>query len=115
MGPNAKGEVYNIVIDHGGKMPYLEGQCLGVIPPGINDKTGKVHLNRLYSIASTRHGDDMKVLGIMMYAIIVKNHDRVRQLRCVCADCWIWIVKNLPLLDYVPIIFARLSPAMRYC
>lgn len=61
VGPNAKGEVYTIVIDHGGKMPYHEGQCLGVIPPGTNEKTGKPHNNRLYSIASTRYGDDMKV------------------------------------------------------
>ena len=41
-------------------MPYWEGQSYGVIPPGINPKNGKPHTNRLYSIASTRYGDDMK-------------------------------------------------------
>jgi ferredoxin--NADP+ reductase len=35
---------------------YLEGQSIGIIPPGI-DKNGKPHKHRLYSIASTRHGD----------------------------------------------------------
>jgi hypothetical protein len=28
---------------------------------GINEKNGKPYTNRLYSIASTRYGDDMKV------------------------------------------------------
>jgi len=43
-----------------GKMPYWEGQSYGVIPPGINPKNDKPYTNRLYSIASTRYGDDMK-------------------------------------------------------
>lgn len=60
VGPQAVGETCNIVIDHFGKMPYWEGQSYGVIPPGINPKNGKPHTNRLYSIASTRYGDDMK-------------------------------------------------------
>jgi len=41
-------------------MPYWEGQSYGVIPPGINPKNGKPHTNRLYSIASTRYGDNMQ-------------------------------------------------------
>ncbi len=42
----------------GGQLRYLEGQSIGVIPPGI-DKNGKPEKLRLYSIASTRHGDDL--------------------------------------------------------
>jgi ferredoxin--NADP+ reductase len=60
-GPKAAGDVCSIVIDHGGKMPYYEGQSYGVIPPGVNPKNGKPYTNRLYSIASTRYGDDMEV------------------------------------------------------
>lgn len=60
VGAQATGETCDIVIDHFGKMPYWEGQSYGVIPPGINPKNGKPHTNRLYSIASTRYGDDMK-------------------------------------------------------
>lgn len=60
VGAEATGETYDVVIDHGGKMPYWEGQSYGVIPPGINPKNGKSFTNRLYSIASTRYGDDMK-------------------------------------------------------
>eukprot|EP00958_Prasinococcus_capsulatus_P010513 scaffold1026_cov409-Prasinococcus_capsulatus_cf.AAC.39 len=33
VGPNATGETCNIIIEHGGKMPYWEGQSYGVIPP----------------------------------------------------------------------------------
>merc|ERR1719252_302797 len=59
VGPDATGETCDIVIDHGGNMPYWEGQSFGVIPPGINPKNGKPNGVRLYSIASSRYGDDM--------------------------------------------------------
>mmetsp|Transcript_27539 Transcript_27539/g.110334 ORF Transcript_27539/g.110334 Transcript_27539/m.110334 type:complete len:369 (-) Transcript_27539:626-1732(-) len=59
VGPEATGETCHIIFDHQGKMPYWEGQSYGVLPPGINPKNGKPHTVRLYSIASTRYGDDM--------------------------------------------------------
>ena len=36
---------------------YLEGQSVGVVPPGV-DESGKPHKVRLYSVASSRRGDD---------------------------------------------------------
>lgn len=33
VGPNATGETCHIVIDHGGKLPYWEGQSYGIIAP----------------------------------------------------------------------------------
>merc|ERR1719245_371805 len=59
VGPEATGETCDIVMNHEGKMPYWEGQSYGVIPPGINPKNGKPNSVRLYSIASSRYGDDM--------------------------------------------------------
>jgi len=59
VGPEATGETCDIVMDHEGKMPYWEGQSYGVIPPGLNPKNGKPNSVRLYSIASSRYGDDM--------------------------------------------------------
>lgn len=41
-----------------GNLHYVEGQSIGIIPDGTDDK-GKPHKLRLYSIASTRHGDKM--------------------------------------------------------
>ncbi len=46
-------------MNHEGKMPYWEGQSYGVIPPGTNPKNGRPNTVRLYSIASSRYGDDM--------------------------------------------------------
>jgi ferredoxin--NADP+ reductase len=59
VGPKATGETCHIVIDHKGDFPYWEGQSWGVIPPGVREKDGKPHSVRLYSIASSRYGDDM--------------------------------------------------------
>jgi ferredoxin--NADP+ reductase len=59
VGPKATGETCHIVIDHDGDFPYWEGQSWGVIPPGNREKDGKPHSVRLYSIASSRYGDDM--------------------------------------------------------
>jgi ferredoxin--NADP+ reductase len=43
-----------------GKDAYWEGQSYGVIPPGVNPKNGKPNTVRLYSIASSRYGDNFK-------------------------------------------------------
>merc|ERR1711871_337553 len=60
VGPKATGETCHIIMNHDGKMPYWEGQSYGVIPPGENPKKpGKPNTVRLYSIASSRYGDDM--------------------------------------------------------
>lgn len=53
------GIVQHLTFDlSGGDLRYLEGQSIGIIPPG-NDNKGKPHKLRLYSIASTRHGDKL--------------------------------------------------------
>lgn len=61
VGPKATGETCHIVIETDGKIPFWEGQSYGVIPPGVkvNSKGKEVaHGARLYSIASTRYGDE---------------------------------------------------------
>eukprot|EP00922_Rhytidocystis_sp_ex-Travisia-forbesii_P057900 GHVS01085666.1.p1 GENE.GHVS01085666.1~~GHVS01085666.1.p1 ORF type:complete len:486 (-),score=51.22 GHVS01085666.1:244-1701(-) len=50
--------ICHVELDLEGKMRYWEGQSIGVVPPGNNPKTGKPNSVRLYSIASTRYGDD---------------------------------------------------------
>ena len=57
----AIGRVQHITFDLSGGDPhldYVEGQSIGIIPAG-EDAKGKPHKLRLYSIASTRHGDNM--------------------------------------------------------
>ena len=58
----AIGRVNHITFDLSGGDPflrYVEGQSVGIMPAG-EDANGKPHKLRLYSIASTRHGDDFE-------------------------------------------------------
>ena len=55
--PDSDSDVRHIILDFGGvQFPVLEGQSIGVIPPGV-DADGKPHLPRLYSISSPRDGE----------------------------------------------------------
>src|SRR6478609_4726246 len=55
--PESPNEVRHIIFDiAGSELKYLEGQSIGVLPPGM-DANGKTHKLRLYSIASERTGD----------------------------------------------------------
>jgi ferredoxin--NADP+ reductase len=58
----------------GGDLRYLEGQSIGILPPGT-DKNGKPHKLRLYSIASTRLGDDLdsKTVSLSVRKLEYKN------------------------------------------
>ena len=50
-------DVRHIILDFGAQpMPVLEGQSIGIIPPGT-DGEGKPHLPRLYSVSSPRDGE----------------------------------------------------------
>ena len=50
-------ETHHIVLDFGSlPFPVLEGQSIGIIPPGV-DTLGKPHHARQYSIASPRNGE----------------------------------------------------------
>ena len=53
----ASSDVRHLILDFkGGSFPVLEGQSIGVIPPGA-DAQGRPHAMRLYSIASARDGE----------------------------------------------------------
>ena len=50
-------DVRHIIVDMGDhQFPLLEGQTVGIIPPGL-DQAGKSHQPRLYSISSPRDGE----------------------------------------------------------
>jgi len=53
----ASSDIRHLVLDFGGAaFPVLEGQTIGIIPPGL-DATGRPHHVRLYSVASPREGE----------------------------------------------------------
>ena len=54
---DAESDIRHIVLDFGNQIfPLLEGQSVGVIPPGV-DASGKPHYLRMYSLASSRDGE----------------------------------------------------------
>jgi benzoyl-CoA 2,3-dioxygenase component A len=55
--PDTESDIRHIVLDFGNQIfPVLEGQSIGIIPPGI-DAAGKPHYMRMYSVASARTGE----------------------------------------------------------
>lgn len=54
---DAENDVRHVILDFGDTpFPILEGQSLGIVPPGL-DAEGKPHRVRLYSVASARDGE----------------------------------------------------------
>jgi benzoyl-CoA 2,3-dioxygenase component A len=54
---DAESDIRHIVLDFGTQFfPILEGQSIGIIPPGM-DANGKPHYLRMYSVASARDGE----------------------------------------------------------
>jgi ferredoxin--NADP+ reductase len=69
-----------------GDLRYIEGQSIGIIPPGM-DKNGKPEKLRLYSIASTRHGDDVndKTVSLCVRQLEYKHPETGETVYGVCS------------------------------
>lgn len=81
------GTVRHLTFDiSGGDLRYLEGQSIGIIPPGT-DESGKPHKLRLYSIASTRHGDhlDDKTVSLCVRQLEYQNKETGKTVYGVCS------------------------------
>lgn len=82
------GSVQHIKIDlSGSNYEYVEGQSAGIIPDGT-DENGKPHKLRLYSIASTRHGDDMddKTVSLCVRQLEYKDPETGETVYGVCSS-----------------------------
>ncbi|WP_428634069.1 benzoyl-CoA 2,3-epoxidase subunit BoxA, partial [Sedimenticola sp.] len=54
---DSESDIRHIILDFGDRtFPVLEGQSIGIIPPGMDEK-GRPNLVRLYSVASPRDGE----------------------------------------------------------
>jgi ferredoxin--NADP+ reductase len=69
-----------------GDLHYVEGQSIGIIPPGT-DERGKPHKLRLYSIASTRHGDfgDDKTVSLCVRQLEYDHPETGEKVYGVCS------------------------------
>jgi ferredoxin--NADP+ reductase len=70
----------------GGDLRYFEGQSIGILPPGKDNK-GKPQKLRLYSIASTRHGDDVddKTVSLCVRKLEYKDEKTGKEVEGVCS------------------------------
>jgi benzoyl-CoA 2,3-dioxygenase component A len=69
-------ETHHIVLDFGPMpFPVLEGQSIGIVPPGVNAQ-GKPHHARQYSIASPRNGERVGYNNLSITVKrVVEDHD----------------------------------------
>ncbi len=66
-------DVRHIILDFAGQIfPVLEGQSIGIIPPG-EDENGQPHLPRLYSVSSPRDGERANYNNL---SLTVKREDQ---------------------------------------
>lgn len=85
--PTSDEDVRHLVFDLGDSgLRYLEGQSIGVIAPGTDD-AGKPHRLRLYSIASSRDGDDgaAKTISLCVKRTIYTN-EAGEEVRGLCSN-----------------------------
>ncbi|MGB3614193.1 MAG: ferredoxin-NADP reductase [Elainellaceae cyanobacterium] len=101
VGEGGSGDVQHITFDvSNSDMRYLEGQSIGIIPEGTDEK-GKPHKLRLYSIASTRHGDklDDDTVSLCVRQLEYKDPDSGETVKGVCST----YLCNLPVGEEVKI------------
>ena len=69
-------DIRHIVLDFGGTaFPVLEGQTIGILPPGA-DASGRAHHVRLYSVASPREGERPKYNNLSLTVKrVTEDHD----------------------------------------
>jgi ferredoxin--NADP+ reductase len=87
LGEGGIGMVQHVKFDiSAGDLRYYEGQSIGIIPPG-KDHKGKPHKIRLYSIASTRHGDDVddKTVSLCVRKLEYKDDKTGKEVEGVCS------------------------------
>lgn len=66
-------DVRHIILNFEGlPFPVLEGQSIGIVPPGL-DADGKAHLPRLYSVSSPRDGERPNYNNV---SLTVKREDK---------------------------------------
>jgi benzoyl-CoA 2,3-dioxygenase component A len=79
-GENTESDIRHIVLDFGvTAFPVLEGQSIGIVPPGTDDK-GQPHNIRLYSVASPRDGErpNHNNLSLTVKRVVYEENGKVK-------------------------------------
>ena len=75
-GDGASSDIRHLVLDFGGtSFPVLEGQTIGIVPPG-HDAEGRPHHVRLFSVASPREGERPRYNNLALTVKrVTEDHD----------------------------------------
>jgi benzoyl-CoA 2,3-epoxidase subunit A len=94
-------DVHHLVLDFGPvRFAYLEGQSVGVIPPGV-DKDGRPRAMRLYSIASARDGERPNTNNMALAVKrIVQRDDAGSEFRGIASN-WLCDLQQGETIDVV--------------
>jgi ferredoxin--NADP+ reductase len=111
VGDDAPGETKHMIFNHDGALKYLEGQSIGIMAPGVDEK-GKPHKVRLYSIASTQHGDfgDDKTISLSVKRLVYED-DEGLEVKGVCSNHLCDLVPGDEVKISGPVGTAMLMPA----
>jgi benzoyl-CoA 2,3-dioxygenase component A len=93
-------DTHHIVLDLGrSPFPLLEGQSIGVIPPGV-DASGRPHHARQYSVASARHGERPGFNNLSLTVKRVLEDRQGNPVRGVCSNylCDLKVGEQVPLI-----------------
>ena len=83
---DASSDIRHIVLDFGNSaFPVLEGQSVGIIPPGL-DANGKPHHVRLYSVASPRNGERPSYNNLALTVKRVTSDHEGKPAQGVCSN-----------------------------
>jgi len=79
-------DTHHIVLDFGAMpFPVLEGQSIGVVPPGV-DQHGRAHHPRQYSVASARNGERPGYNNVALTVKRVLEDRHGNPVRGVCSN-----------------------------
>ncbi len=79
-------DTHHILLDFGSTpFPVLEGQSLGILPPGL-DENGRAHHARQYSVASPRNGERAGYNNVSLAVKRVLNDREGRPVRGVASN-----------------------------
>lgn len=82
-------DVHHLILDFGAApFPYLEGQSVGVIPPGLGPD-GQPHAMRLYSVASARDGEKPNANNMALAVKRVVTRDEAGREAAGVASNWL--------------------------
>jgi len=75
---DANWETAHVTFDHGGEVPYMEGQSIGIIAPGPDKKGQTPAKIRLYSIGSSAVGDceDSKTVSLCVKRVVEVEEEK---------------------------------------